>query len=129
MLLNFQGETGPYIQYMYVRTKGILEKAGYIPKIEEIDFSNLKEKEAIEILKLMYDFSKVLENVVDKNEPSILSRYLIDLAQKYSSFYNEHKIICEDKEIQNARLYLTYAVGRVLKTGTELLGIEMPEKM
>ena len=129
MLLNFQGETGPYIQYIYVRTKSLLEKAGYEPSISEVDFSLLNEKEAIQTLKLLYSFNDVIQNAADKNEPSILSRYLIDLSQSFSVFYNEHKIIGEEKNIQDARLYLTKAVGTVLKTGVELLGMEMPERM
>ncbi|MBQ2937937.1 MAG: arginine--tRNA ligase [Clostridia bacterium] len=127
--LNFQGETGPYIQYTYVRTRSVLEKAGYVPKSEDIKIENLTDEYSLEILKLMYNFEDVLIQVTDKNEPSILSRYLIDLAKAYSSFYNENKIIVEDKEIQDARIYLTYAVGNVLKQGAQLLGIEMPEKM
>lgn len=128
-LLNFQGETGPYIQYIYVRTNSILEKAGYIPKINEIDITKIQEKEAIEIVKLIYTFSDILILAANKNEPSILARYLIKLAQSFSSFYNDYKIITEDKKIQDARLYLTYATGILLKTGVELLGMEMPYKM
>ena len=129
ILLNFQGETGPYIQYIYVRTKSLLSKAGYIPKIEDVDYSKLSEIESINILKLLYQFNDVIQNAGDKNEPSILARYLIDLSQSFSTFYNEHKIITKDKDIQNARLFLTYAVEIVLKTGVELLGMEMPERM
>ncbi len=129
MLLNFQGETGPYIQYIYVRTKSLLNRAGYTPKIEEIDFSKLNEKEAIVTLKHIYMFNEVIQNVAEKNEPSILARYLIDLSQSFSTFYNEHKIITDDKALQDARLFLTYAAGTVLKTGAELLGMEMPERM
>ena len=128
-ILNFQGETGPYIQYTYVRTKSVLEKAGYLPKIEEVKVENLTDECSQEILKLIYNFQDILVQVTDKNEPSILSRYLIDLAKAYSSFYNENKIIVEDKDIQNARVYLTYATSAVLKQGAKLLGIEMPEKM
>ena len=83
----------------------------------------------MEILKLIYNFEDTLIQVTEKNEPSILSRYLIDLAKAYSSFYNENKIIVEDKDVQNARVYLTYATGKVLKQGAELLGMQMPEKM
>ena len=129
MLLNFQGETGPYIQYIYVRTKSLLSKAGYIPKIEEVDYSKLTEVEAINTLKLLYQFNEVIQNSAEKNEPSILARYLIDLSQNFSTFYNEHKIITEDKAIQDARLFLSLAVGTVLKSGAELLGMEMPERM
>lgn len=128
-ILNFQGETGPYVQYTYVRTKSVLEKAGYLPKIEDIKTNNLSDEYSLAILKLIYNFEDVLIQVTDKNEPSILARYLIDLAKAYSSFYNENKIIVEDKEVQDARVYLTYAVSQVLKQGANLLGIQMPEKM
>ena len=128
-ILNFQGETGPYIQYTYVRTKSVLEKAGYLPKIEDVKIENLSDEYSMAILKLIYNFEDVLVQVTDKNEPSILARYLIDLAKAYSSFYNENKIIVDDKDVQDARVYLTYAVSQVLKQGANLLGIEMPEKM
>lgn len=129
MLLNFQGETGPYIQYIYVRTRSLLGKAGYVPDLENINFSKLQEKEAVETLKLLYRFNEFVTLAADKNEPSIISRYLIDVAQNFSTFYNEHKIITEDKTVQDARLALTYAVGTVLKSGVTLLGMEMPNKM
>ena len=129
-MLNFQGETGPYIQYIFVRTKSVIEKVGgVIPKFNDVDFSNLNDKESFETVKLIYKFEEVLKEVTDKNEPSILSRYLIDLSQSFSSFYNANKIICEEKELQDARLYLTYAVGTILKTGAGLLGINMPDRM
>ena len=128
-VLNFQGETGPYIQYTYVRTKSVLEKAGYVPKIEEVQYDKLLDETSKNIIKLLYNFENILEQVTDKEEPSILSRYLIDLAKAFSNFYNDNKILVEDKEIQNARVYLTYAAGKVLKIGANLLGIEMPDKM
>lgn len=127
--LNFQGETGPYIQYTYVRTKSVLDKVGYIPKFEDVKIEKLTDEYSLEILKLIYNFEETLIQVTDKNEPSILSRYLIDLSKAYSSFYNENKIIVDDKDLQNARAYLTYATGKVLKQGAELLGMQMPEKM
>lgn len=128
-VLNFNGETGPYIQYIYVRTKSVLEKAGYIPDVTTIDVSKLLNKEAIETITLLYSFSNILEQVAEKNEPSILARYLINLSQSYSSFYNEHHIIVEDKKLQDARLMLTYICGVVLKEGVNLLGMQMPDKM
>lgn len=127
--LNFQGETGPYIQYTYVRTQSVLEKAGFVPKLDDIKIENLLDEFSIEILKLIYNFEETLIQITEKNEPSILARYLIELAKAFSSFYNENKIILDNKDVQNARIYLTYAVGKVLKQGASLLGIEMPEKM
>ena len=129
IVLNFNGETGPYIQYIYVRTKSVLEKANYIPNLEDVDFSLLEDEKSFYIIKKIYEFNNILKQVIEKNETSILARYLIELAQGYSNFYNDNKIIVEDKKVQDARLYLTYAVGNVLKIGMKLLGIEMPTKM
>ena len=128
-ILNFQGETGPYVQYTYVRTKSVIEKAGGVPDIKEVNVEKLLDDASSKIVKLIYQFEDTLIQVTDKNEPYILSRYLIDVAKAYSNFYNENKIIVDDKELQNARVYLTYAVGSILKTGCKLLGIEMPDKM
>ena len=128
--LNFQGETGPYIQYTYVRTKSVLEKVdNIIPNIETIKIENLTDEYSLNLIKLIYNFQDILVQVTEKNEPSILSRYLIDLSKAFSSFYNENKIIVDEKEVQDARVYLTYATGKVLKQGSNLLGIKMPDKM
>ena len=100
-----------------------------VPKLIDIKIENIMDETSINILKLIYNFKDTLIQVTEKNEPSILARYLIDLAKAYSTFYNENKIIVDDKEIQNARVFLTNAVSKVLKQGANLLGIEMPEKM
>ena len=128
-MLSFQGESGPYIQYIYVRTKSVIEKAGYIPEYSQVDIKQLSDESSTEVIKTISNFSEILKQVVEKNEPSILSRYLIDLSSSYSAFYNENKIIVENKNTQDARLYLTYVVGNILKTGAGLLGIQMPDKM
>lgn len=131
-ILNFQGETGPYIQYTYVRTKSVLKKAGIkidnIP-FDMVNFDSLEDTYSQNIIKLLYDFHNILVQVTEKNEPSILSRYLIELAKAYSVFYNENRIMVEDVNIKNSRIYLTFAVGKVLKIGANLLGMDMPEKM
>ena len=127
--LNFNGETGPYLQYTVVRTKSILEKANYVPDIDKIDFSKITDKSAIETIKLISKFQDILIDTMKKNEPSIISRYLIDLAQSFSVFYNDNKIIVEDDKIKNARLYLTYMTKVTLENGLKILGIEIPNKM
>ena len=127
--LNFQGETGPYIQYTYVRTKSVLEKIEEIPELKSIKDEKLMDEYSLNLIDLLYNFEDILKQVTFKNEPGILARYLIDVAKNYSIFYNENKIINEDKDLQNARVYLTNCVSKVLKQGAYLLGIEMPEKM
>ena len=135
-ILNFQGETGPYIQYTYVRTKSIIEKSGFTfedirnsKEFDNISTENLRDKESQDILKLMYNFEDVLIQVTDKNEPSVLSRYLINVAKTYSGFYNNNKVIVEDEKVKKVRIFLTYMVNKILEIGGNLLGIQMPEKM
>lgn len=128
-VLNFNGETGPYVQYTYVRTNSILKKVDYLPKFSEIDLSKLMDETSYNIIKILYSYPKIIQNAARKNEPSIISRYLIDLSHAFSLFYNENKIIGEEKDIEKARIYLTYVTGIVIKSASNLLGIQMPEKM
>ena len=106
--LNFNGETGPYIQYITVRTASVLSKAGYIPNARDIDYSKLTDESSMEVIKKISDFEEIIVSAMEKNEPSFISRYAIELAESYSSFYNNNKVICDDKALQDARLYLTY---------------------
>ena len=128
-MLNFNGETGPYLQYMYVRTNSILEKAQNIPNLNDIDIKLLQDDASVKLTKLLYSFENTIKQSAEKNEPYIISRYLISVAQEFSKFYNENKIITDDIELQKARVYLTKCVNIVLKTGSGLLGIQMPNKM
>lgn len=120
---------GPYMQYIFVRTKSILENLDFDIAASKVDAKDLVEEEAIRVLKNIYEFENVLKNVTEKNEPYLLSRYLIELAKNYSAFYNNYKIIVPDRDKANARAYLTYMVNLVLKKGASLLGIKMPDKM
>ena len=129
IMLNFNGETGPYIQYMCVRTKSVLEKAGYVPELKDVDLSKLDDENSKKLIDILYNFNQTLVAVTEKEEPSILSRYLISLAKEYSSFYNNCHILNDDKSLQDARLYLTYMVKTVLEKGLNLLGIQVPDKM
>ncbi len=130
IMLNFSGETGPYIQYIYVRTKSVLEKINFdIPKLDEIDYNVLVDDYSMRIIQILYQFESTLEQVISKNEPSFLAKYLINLSQAFSDFYNNNKIVTDDKKVQDARILITYYVGMVLKNGAKLLGMEMPDKM
>lgn len=124
-VLTFDGETGPYVQYTYARCKSVLEKA----EIDgEIDFSNITQIEGALISKLD-SFKQVLIDCVNKNEPSMLTRLVVDIAKVFNKFYYDQRIINEDKKLQNFRLYLTKATSIVIKTGLKMLGISAPEKM
>ena len=128
-MLEFQGETCPYIQYMYVRIKSILRKLNQEVLINDVKYDKLRNDLSYDLVKQIYNFNSILKEVVDKNEPYILSRYLIKLAQTYSEYYNTYKILSDDIDERNSRVYLISIVANILKTGCNLLGIEMPEKM
>lgn len=117
------------MQYIFVRTKSVLENSDFDIEMVKIDEQQLLDEESILVLKNIYDFEEILKNVTEKNEPYLLSRYLIEISKNYSAFYNNHKILVEDESTKNARLYLTLMVNRILKNGARILGIEMPEKM
>ena len=127
--LNFSGETGPYIQYTVVRTNSILNKAGYIPKSEDVIADKLTDDKSISLLKTIGKFNETISSALKKSEPFYVSRYLLDLSKQFSEFYNENKVICDDNDIQNARLYLTYMTKTTLTNGLKLLGIDVPDKM
>ncbi len=128
-MLKFNGETSPYIQYMYVRIKSILRKNNSEVLLNSVKYDKLLEGSAFTLVKLINKFNDVLNDVISKNEPYFLSRYLIKLATTYSEFYNEVKILSDDDEERNSRIYLVTVVSEILKTGCNLLGIEMPERM
>ena len=128
-MLKFNGETSPYIQYMYVRIKSILRKNDKEVLLKDVNYDKLQDSLSYELIKLIYNFNNILNDVVNKNEPYFLSRYLIKLATTYSEYYNTYKILSDDIEERNSRIYLISVVADILKLGCNLLGIEMPEKM
>ena len=128
-MIKFNGETSPYIQYMYVRIKSILRKNDKEVLLNDVNYDKLQDSLSYELIKLIYNFNNILNDVVNKNEPYFLSRYLIKLATTYSEYYNTYKILSDDIEERNSRIYLISVVADILNLGCNLLGIEMPEKM
>ncbi|WP_315120079.1 arginine--tRNA ligase [uncultured Clostridium sp.] len=127
-MLSFDGETGPYIQYSYARGKSILRKLGTV--CGEVDYSKLSSKEEFELIKTLEGFNNAITYSIDKLEPSIVTRYVIDVAKGFNKFYNLHSIInAEDKATKKARLKLVEATCVVIKNALALLGIEAVEKM
>lgn len=131
-MLKFDSETGPYVQYMYVRTNSILEKSNIdILKtdIDKIDLSLLVEDDEVDIVKLLGKIKEIIKIASDEYEPSILTRYIINLSGMFSKYYNNTQILVEDENLKLARLSLVYSVGLVIKEGLKILGIECPNKM
>lgn len=127
-MLNFDGETGPYVQYTYARGKSILRKLGLSQG--NVDYSKLNSKEEFELIKLLGAFKDAIDNSIDKLEPSIVTRYAVDVAKAFNKFYNSHSIAnAEDEETKNARLKMVEATCQVIKNALNLLGIDTVEKM
>ncbi|NMM65001.1 arginine--tRNA ligase [Clostridium sp. P21] len=127
-ILSFDGETGPYVQYSYARGKSILRKAGEIKG--SADYSKLSSKEEFELVKSLGNFQKSILHSIDKLEPYIVTRYVIEVAKGFNKFYNAHSIMnAEDDATKVARIKLVEATCQVLKNGLALIGIETVEKM
>ena len=127
-MLNFEGETGPYIQYTYARGKSILRRAGEVDG--EINYSALTSSEEFELVKTLGNFNEAILSAIDKLEPSTLTRYIIDVAKAFNKFYNAHNIMAtEDVAVKNARLKMVEATCQVIKNGLSLIGLEVVEKM
>ena len=128
-MLSFEGETGPYVQYTNARACSVIKKAGICEISGEIDFSKVSDESSAEVCKLLDIFpSKVVDSAA-KYEHSVISRYLVDLAQAFNKFYHDNVILTDDEETRKARLAVVMAVSNVLKTGLGLLGIGAPEQM
>lgn len=128
-ILSFEGETGPYVQYSYARGNSILERAGEID-LTNVDYSKLNSKEEFELIKSLENFSKNVHLAIEKLEPSVVTRYVIEVAKLFNKFYNAHSVLnLEDEELKKARLALVKASLQVIKNGLGLIGIEVVEKM
>lgn len=124
-MLKFEGETGPYVQYTNARANSILRKANYVPTEEG---NGLNDDLSWSIIKLLHMFPAVIERAFNRYEPSVISKYLLDLAQAFNKYYGNTRILEEDEMLQT-RLNLVYAVTVVLTEGLRLLGIKAPEEM
>lgn len=134
-ILNFDGETGPYVQYTHARCASLLRKAGedIVAKAQDpknVDFALLaKSDSAYELTKLIYAFPGVVEQAGEKYEPSIITRHIIDIAQCFNKFYHDEHIIVDDEVEKTSKIALVIATKRVIATGIGLLGMKAPERM
>jgi arginyl-tRNA synthetase len=125
-MFALEGNSGPYLQYTVARTNSVIAKAPKKQVALSTDYGSLNTEE-LSVLRKLTLFSEVIENAARTYSPNLLCNYIYDLAQKYNTFYNKHKIIGSENE--GFRLMLTSGTGQVLKNGLKLLGIESPERM
>lgn len=129
-VLNFDGETGPYVQYTHARACSVLRKAGIDADATfDVDYSVLTDEASVMVAKELGEFTTVIEEAAAKYEPSYIARYAVDVAQAFNKFYHDNPILVDDEKVKQARLAVVIAVKHVLKNALFLLGISAPEQM
>ena len=132
-MLDFEGDTAPYLIYTYARTRSILRKAadqGFVPSAEETVLSKLTSDEEYSVIKSLADFEDAVKKAAASNEPFMISRQIALIARNFNRFYNNSRILGdEDSDMIKARLALCEAVCTTIKSGLDLLGIDVVERM
>lgn len=127
-VLNFDGETAPYVQYTYARCASALRKGGDID-FDNMDLAAITTDEGYDVIKSVITFGDSVRLAAKLREPCYVTRHVVDLAEKFNRFYIDHRILVDDAPTRNARLALTKAVGNVIRCGLGLLGISAPSEM
>ena len=125
--IDFQGNTGPFIQYTYARIQSILRKAGELPTLPTSGDLHPKERE---LIKQLFLFASIVQQAADTYSPALIANYVYELVKEFNSFYQNVSILGEEDLIKRSlRIHLSRKVGEVIATGFDLLGIEVPERM
>jgi arginyl-tRNA synthetase len=130
--IDFNGNTGPFIQYTYARIRSVLKKAEQSDMKEDLSkVSTVKPtSKELEVIKILRKFTLVVSEAATSYSPALIANYCYDLAKEYNQFYHDHSILAdEDKDVRNFRFILSRLTSDVLLSGMWLLGIEMPERM
>ncbi len=125
--LSFEGETAPYLQYTHARCRSVLSRAGVSDG--KIDCDVLTDDDSFTLVRLLSSFDDVVSDAAAKYEPSVVSRYLLDLAAVFNRFYLNCRIIGEKPDVMYTRLLITRYVAEALKEGLKLLLINAPDRM
>ncbi len=125
--LNFDGETGPYVMYTHARCCSVLAKAGEMDA--EPDFAALSDADAQEVVRLIGQFPETAKSALERNEPSLITRFTVDLSQAYNKFYYDQKIMVDELPTRAARVLLTKVTRDLLRTAMHLIGLNPPERM
>ena len=125
--LNFEGETGPYVQYTHARSCSVLRKVS--GETAAPDYAGLTTPEAQDVIRQLEQFPAVVAEAADRYEPSMITRYSVGLAQAFNKFYYENRILDDDPGVRAARVKLTRATRQVIATALRLIGIAAPERM
>ena len=128
-ILNFDGETGPYVQYTYARCSSLLRAVPDFDPESPIDYSILTDLDSMELLKAINKFPKVVKDAADKFEPFLVSRFAVEVAQAFNRFYTANRINVPEEDVRNARLKLVAVTRKTLRDALALLGINCPEQM
>jgi arginyl-tRNA synthetase len=124
-MLKVEGETGPYVQYTNARAQSLLKKGGYEGANGDFKMAAIAEWPVITELQ---NFPETIKRAIDKNDPSLIAKYVLDLSQAFNKYYGEVRILEENAE-KNARLLLVHCVSTVLEEGLRILGIKAPKEM
>lgn len=134
--LSFTGKTGPYLQYTYARIMGIIQKNKSKVKNQkskivdtDVDFSKLSDKADADLIFELSKFSNIIKQAGENYDPSILAKYLYELAKLSHNFYHQSPVIRAGEKTKEARILLIFCVAQVIKKGLDLLGIEVLEEM
>lgn len=130
--IDFNGNTGPFIQYTYARIQSVLRKAAEtgINISDAIDNSIQPTEKEESLIQLLAEFAAVVKQAGDEYSPAVIANYIYDLVKEYNQFYHDHSILKEENgAIRNFRLILSLNVSRTVQKGMQLLGIEVPDRM